>query len=177
MSFAEFGLTSGRLGRENSRAVGWTRTAPPPGTAGEVAVSEARPPSSETPSAGVAMSGRRMRASLIMVVILGCILGDDAGVVRRERRQLREPSRNLASAGEQLVGRHDFVDGPPILRGLGIELLPGQNEVTAAHATHQWDGFVQLGVSKDGDEHARTPIISTVLAFRFQLDLSPVMKS
>jgi hypothetical protein len=32
-------------------------------------------------------------------------------------------------------------------------------------------------VSKDGDEHARTPIISTVLAFRFQLDLSPVMKS
>src|SRR5271170_4622747 len=57
----------------------------------------------------------------------------DPRVVRGERRQLRKPFRDLAGAGKQLVGRHDLVDRAPFLGGLGIEFLPGEDEIAAAY--------------------------------------------
>src|SRR2546430_847105 len=48
-------------------------------------------------------------------------------------REIAEGLANFTGAGEQLACRHDFVDSAPFLGGLGIELLAGEDEVTAAH--------------------------------------------
>src|SRR5580658_2558631 len=63
----------------------------------------------------------------------------DARILRSERWQLGQPFRDLAGAWKQLVRRNDFVDRPPVLRCLRIELLASENEVAAAYGT---DGFL-----------------------------------
>ena len=63
----------------------------------------------------------------------------DARILRGERWQLGEPFRDLAGAGEQLVGRNNFVDRAPFLRRLGIEFLASEDEIAAAYGA---DGFL-----------------------------------
>ena len=51
---------------------------------------------------------------------------------------LASPSA-IAVAGQQLVGRNNFVDRAPFLRCLRIEFLTGQDEVATAYGA---DGFL-----------------------------------
>src|ERR1700734_2975666 len=51
----------------------------------------------------------------------------DARILRGEQWQLGQPFRDLAGAWKELVRRNDFVDRPPVLGRLRIELLAGEN--------------------------------------------------
>src|SRR4029077_848221 len=62
----------------------------------------------------------------------------DAGVSRRERRQLGEAFGDLASSGKELVGSDDLVDGAPFLGRLRIELLAGEDEIAAAYRANRF---------------------------------------
>ena len=53
-----------------------------------------------------------------------------------------------SGAGEQLVGRHDFVDRAPFLRRLAVELLAGEDEVAAAYGA---DRFLSQQIEHDAE--------------------------
>src|SRR5882672_7786471 len=89
-----------------------------------------RPPSCDV---GCADALQREPVADALVDDAAQLLGQrNARVAGRERRQLGEAFGDLARAGEQLVGRDDLVDGAPLLRSLGIELLAREDEVAAA---------------------------------------------
>src|ERR1700730_10813195 len=62
----------------------------------------------------------------------------DPGVARGQWRQAGQLLRDFASAGEEHVGRHDFVHRAPLFGGFGIELLPRQDEIAAAYGADRF---------------------------------------
>lgn len=56
----------------------------------------------------------------------------NTGVPAGERRLRGDAVGDLVRAGEQAIGRHDFIDHAPVLRRLRVEHLAGEQELAAA---------------------------------------------